>query len=146
MRTISLRRTKDLQIGNKSLVGLPPKTVETCFVELYAEEREQYDRMETDAKLAVNEFICADSVMRNYSTVLHIILRLRQICNCMDLCPLDIRSLFPSSSLEGNLSYFANFLKNCLLELLVSLMLLSFHVKHISRKKEKRKILSLLMF
>ncbi|RWR76017.1 putative SWI/SNF-related matrix-associated actin-dependent regulator of chromatin subfamily A member 3-like protein 1 [Cinnamomum micranthum f. kanehirae] len=104
MRTISLRRTKDLQIGNKSLIGIPPKTVETCFVELSAEEREQYDRMETDAKLAVNEFIYADSVMRNYSTVLHIILRLRQICNCMDLCPLDIRSLFPSSSLEDRIA------------------------------------------
>ncbi|RWR76012.1 putative SWI/SNF-related matrix-associated actin-dependent regulator of chromatin subfamily A member 3-like protein 1 [Cinnamomum micranthum f. kanehirae] len=103
MRTISLRRTKDLQIGNKSLIGIPPKTVETCFVELSAEEREQYDRMETDAKLAVNEFISADSVMRNYSTVLHMILRLRQICNSMDLCPLDIRSLFPSSSLEAQL-------------------------------------------
>lgn len=100
MKTISLRRTKDSQIDGKNLVGLPPKTIVTCFIELSAEEREQYDQMESEAKIAVKEFIRSDSVMRNYSTVLHIILRLRQICNDVALCPSDIRSLLPSSSIE----------------------------------------------
>ncbi|XP_058107417.1 putative SWI/SNF-related matrix-associated actin-dependent regulator of chromatin subfamily A member 3-like 1 isoform X2 [Magnolia sinica] len=100
MGTISLRRTKDSHSGNGSLVGLPPKTVETCFVELSPEEREQYDKMEFEAKQTVNEYIHAESVMRNYSTVLHIILRLRQICNDVALCPSDVRSLLPSSSIE----------------------------------------------
>ncbi|XP_068662579.1 putative SWI/SNF-related matrix-associated actin-dependent regulator of chromatin subfamily A member 3-like 1 [Aristolochia californica] len=96
MGSISLRRTKD----SSSLVGLLPKVVQTCFVELSAEEREQYDRMESEAKQTVKEYICAENVMRNYSTILHIILRLRQICNDVALCPSDIRALLPQISLE----------------------------------------------
>ncbi|XP_008798352.1 putative SWI/SNF-related matrix-associated actin-dependent regulator of chromatin subfamily A member 3-like 1 isoform X1 [Phoenix dactylifera] len=100
MGTISLRRTKDTQSGNKSVVGLPPKTIETCFVELSAEECEYYDHMESEAQNTVREYIDADTVLRNYSTVLHIILRLRQICNDMALCPSDIKSFLPSDTLE----------------------------------------------
>ncbi|XP_010909058.1 putative SWI/SNF-related matrix-associated actin-dependent regulator of chromatin subfamily A member 3-like 1 [Elaeis guineensis] len=100
MGTISLRRTKDNQSGNKSMVGLPTKTIETCLVELSAEEREYYDHMESEAQNTVREYIDADTVLRNYSTVLHIILRLRQICNDMALCPSDIKSFLPSDTLE----------------------------------------------
>ncbi|KAK1294442.1 hypothetical protein QJS10_CPA16g01178 [Acorus calamus] len=94
MGAISLRRTKDSQVDGKSLVGLPPKTVATCYVELSAEEREQYDHMESEAQNALRQYINADTVMRNYSTVLHIILRLRQICNSLALCPEDTDHCF----------------------------------------------------
>ncbi|KAJ4751892.1 hypothetical protein LUZ62_086297 [Rhynchospora pubera] len=97
---ISLRRTKDVPDGGESLVGLPPKTVETCLVELSAEERECYDKMESEAQSTVREFLDSDTVLRNYSTVLHIILRLRQICDDVALCPPDIKSLLPSNALE----------------------------------------------
>ncbi|XP_050233728.1 putative SWI/SNF-related matrix-associated actin-dependent regulator of chromatin subfamily A member 3-like 1 [Mercurialis annua] len=95
MATISLRRTKD-----KGLVGLPSKTVETCYVELSQEECEMYDQMEGEAKGVVQSFINTDSLTRNYSTVLCIILRLRQICNDPALCPSDLRALLPSNSIE----------------------------------------------
>lgn len=95
MATISLRRTKD-----KGLIGLPPKTIETCFVELSAEERELYDRMESEAKSVVRNYIHAGSVTRNYSTVLSILLRLRQICTDLALCPSDLKSLLPSNNIE----------------------------------------------
>ncbi|XP_077218275.1 DNA/RNA helicase protein [Tasmannia lanceolata] len=96
MGTISLRRMKDSQIGN----GLPPKTVENFYVELSSEERKQYDRMESEAKQTITSYIHASRVMRNYSTVLHIILRLRQICNDLALCPSEISSLLPSTGPE----------------------------------------------
>ena len=96
MATISLRRTKD-----KGLVGLPPKSVETCFVELSAEERELYDQMEAEGKCVIRDYIDAGSMMRNYSTVLGIILRLRQICTDVALCPPDLRSLLLSNNIEG---------------------------------------------
>lgn len=96
MSTISLRRTKD-----KGLIGLPPKTVETCYVELSGEERELYDEMERMAKGVVQEYIRAGSLIRNYSTVLSIVLRLRQICTNLALCPSDVRSLLPSNNIEG---------------------------------------------
>lgn len=96
MATISLRRTKD-----KGLIGLPPKTIETCFVELSAEERELYDRMESEAKSVFQNYIHRGSVTRNYSTVLSILLRLRQICTDVALCPSDLRSLLPSNNVKG---------------------------------------------
>lgn len=99
--TISLRRTKAAENGSKGLVGLPSKTIESCFVELSAEEREQYDRLESEAQNTIREYIDADTVLHNYSTVLHIILRLRQICNDVALCPSDIKSFLPSNALEG---------------------------------------------
>ncbi|KAJ4845681.1 hypothetical protein Tsubulata_003573 [Turnera subulata] len=95
MATISLRRTKD-----KAVLNLPSKTFETCYVELSGEERELYDQMEGEAKGVIQNFINDDSMMRNYSTVLCLILRLRQICNDLALCPSDLRSLLPSASIE----------------------------------------------
>ncbi|GMH29415.1 hypothetical protein Nepgr_031258 [Nepenthes gracilis] len=95
MTTISLRRTKD-----KNLIGLPSKSVETCFVELSSAERELYDQMEEEAKNVVNSYISAGTVMRNYSTVLGLILRLRQICTDVALCPHDMKSLLPSNNIE----------------------------------------------
>ncbi|KAG1327714.1 SWI/SNF-related matrix-associated actin-dependent regulator of chromatin subfamily A member 3-like 1 [Cocos nucifera] len=74
MGTISLRRTKDNQSGNKSMVGLPTKTIETCVVELSAEERVYYDHMESEAQ--------------------------NTICNHMALCPSDIKSFLPSDTIE----------------------------------------------
>lgn len=97
MATISLRRTKD-----KELIGLPPKTIETSYVELSREERELYDHMEGEARTVIKDFIGTGDVMRNYSTILGIILRLRQICTDLALCPSDIKSLLPSTNIEGN--------------------------------------------
>ncbi|XVF40881.1 hypothetical protein PTKIN_Ptkin01aG0152300 [Pterospermum kingtungense] len=95
MASISLRRTK----GN-DLVGLPPKTLQTCYVELSEEEREYYDQIEGKAKSVIHEFINDGSLVRNYSTVLGILLRLRQICTSLALLPPDFRALFPSSNIE----------------------------------------------
>ncbi|PIA59975.1 hypothetical protein AQUCO_00400688v1 [Aquilegia coerulea] len=94
MAAISLRRVKD-----NTSVGLPPKTIETCFVELSAQERELYDQIEIAAKNLVEAYMRVGSVMRNFSTVLTIILRLRQICDDATLYP-DIRSLLPTDNIE----------------------------------------------
>ncbi|XWS58976.1 hypothetical protein CRYUN_Cryun08bG0080700 [Craigia yunnanensis] len=95
MASISLRRTK----GN-DLVGLPPKTLQTCYVELSVEERELYDQIEGNGKSVIQEFINDGSLVRNYSTVLGILLRLRQICTSLALLPPDLKALFPSSNIE----------------------------------------------
>ena len=100
MASLSLRRTK----GN-DLVGLPPKTLQTCYVELSVEERELYDQIEGKGKSFIQDFINDGSLVRNYSTVLGILLRLRQICTSLALLPPDLRALFPSSNIEGIQSY-----------------------------------------
>ena len=98
---ISLRRIKDTDIGTKSMIELPPKTVLECYIDLSAEEREIYDQMELEGKNKMQEFGDRDSILRNYSTVLYFILRLRQLCDDVALCPLDVKSWLPSNSLEG---------------------------------------------
>lgn len=96
MATISLRRTKE-----SGLIGLPSKTIETCYLELSGEERKLYDQMEEEGKNIVRGYIGSGSLMHNYSTVLSIILRLRQICTDLALCPSDMKSLLPSHNIEG---------------------------------------------
>uniref|UniRef100_A0ACD5UJU7 Uncharacterized protein n=1 Tax=Avena sativa TaxID=4498 RepID=A0ACD5UJU7_AVESA len=97
---ISLRRIKDTESGSKSVIALPPKTVVACYIELSAEEREFYDQMELEGRNKMLEFGDRDLISRNYSTVLFFILRLRQLCNDVALCPLDMKSWFPTSSIE----------------------------------------------
>lgn len=96
MATISLRRTKE-----KTEIGLPPKTIHTCNVELSVDERKLYDEMESEAKSFVEKYIANGSVTHNYSTVLSIILRLRQICTHTELCPEDVRASLSSYNFEG---------------------------------------------
>ncbi|KAL7134254.1 hypothetical protein ABFS83_11G014300 [Erythranthe nasuta] len=95
MATISLRRTKD-----KAMVGLPTKIIETFLVNLHEEERKVYDQMEDEAGKIVKNYISDESVVKNYSNVLSILLRLRQICSDLSLCPADLRALLPSSQIE----------------------------------------------
>ncbi|RZC77727.1 hypothetical protein C5167_002126 [Papaver somniferum] len=93
MASLSLRRHKD-----DGLVELPPKTVETCLVELSVEERDKYDQMLMDYQNVVRNYIHRDNVVLNYSRLLSIVLRLRQICNDVTLCPTE--ELLPSYNIE----------------------------------------------
>ncbi|KAL0828174.1 hypothetical protein Bca101_051852 [Brassica carinata] len=95
MATTSLRRTKE-----KSLIGLPPKIVGTCYADLSAEERQIYDHMEGEAKGLVQNLINSGSLMHNYSTVLSIILRLTQLYDDASLYPPELRSLNTLTSIE----------------------------------------------
>lgn len=99
MASISLRRTKE-----KALVGLPSKKVETYFVDLSGEERDVYDKMEAEAKKVIRQYISSGDVIKNYSSVLSVLLRIRQVCNDLSLCPLEIKELLPT--LEGNCLHF----------------------------------------
>lgn len=100
-----MRRTKDAEDGSEGVVGLPCKTIVTCCVNLSAEEREYYDHVESEAQNTLREYLDTDTILRNYSTVLHILLRLRQICNDMELCPPGIlQSFLRPAALEGNIS------------------------------------------
>ncbi|XP_057736990.1 putative SWI/SNF-related matrix-associated actin-dependent regulator of chromatin subfamily A member 3-like 1 [Arachis stenosperma] len=92
MAAISLRRTKD-----NGLLGVPPKTIETQYVELNSEERELYDRMKEEAMLLMRSFTNGTN---NFPVVLSMLLRLRQICTDSALCPSDLATTFRSTNLE----------------------------------------------
>eukprot|EP01018_Ginkgo_biloba_P028525 Gb_13232 [translate_table: standard] len=100
METIALRRTKDMKINGQSVVELPPKFVDIHPVELSLEERELYDSVEAEGKKVVRQYISLGTVLTNYTTVLQIVLRLRQICDNAGLCPPDVKSLVSSLNIE----------------------------------------------
>ncbi|GAA6022649.1 hypothetical protein JCM8202_005034 [Rhodotorula sphaerocarpa] len=80
LRGCMLRRKKDSQLDGKELVTLPKKTVDMHELEFSPEEREIYEMLETRAQQKFNKFLKAGTVMRNYSHILVLLLRLRQVC------------------------------------------------------------------
>ncbi|KAH9547320.1 hypothetical protein CY35_11G028300 [Sphagnum magellanicum] len=87
MKAIALRRTKELQVNGHRLVELPRKTVTIHYVDLAAEDREVYDKLEENGKEVIGQLVQSGTVLQNYASVLQIILRLRQICDHSALCP-----------------------------------------------------------
>nr|XP_017239311.1 PREDICTED: putative SWI/SNF-related matrix-associated actin-dependent regulator of chromatin subfamily A member 3-like 1 [Daucus carota subsp. sativus] len=95
MEAICLRRTKE-----QNILGLPRKIMKICSVDLSAEERQLYDQMEVEAKTAVQDYISSGTVRSHYIAVLGIVLRLRQTCTHMDLCPKVHIATLPCSNKE----------------------------------------------
>lgn len=73
-----LRRTKNQEIDGKPIIVLPPRTVEVLPCEFDAEERAFYSAVEARTDLAMNKFMEKGTVMANYTSVLILLLRLRQ--------------------------------------------------------------------
>ncbi|KAG9157481.1 hypothetical protein Leryth_010319 [Lithospermum erythrorhizon] len=88
MASISLRRTKE-----KCLNDLPSKSIQTFLVDLSEEEREFYDQMEAEVKNFVQGYISSRLATSNYTNVLSILIRLRQACVDIALCPSTIGDL-----------------------------------------------------
>ncbi|KAG9127974.1 hypothetical protein FRC07_006764, partial [Ceratobasidium sp. 392] len=76
-----LRRTKTSRLDNKPLILLGSKAVELEWLTFSADEREIYDSVEARQQQQFNKFLKAGTVMKNYSAVLVMLLRLRQVCD-----------------------------------------------------------------
>ncbi|GAB4821905.1 hypothetical protein N2152v2_008951 [Parachlorella kessleri] len=87
LNTVALRRTKDLRVNGRPLVALPPRNVHLVTVQLSREERHKYERWEEAGQRIVQRHLSSDTLLQNYTAVLEIILRLRQICDHAALCP-----------------------------------------------------------
>ncbi|KAF5357721.1 hypothetical protein D9758_007422 [Tetrapyrgos nigripes] len=79
--TCLLRRKKDTQLDGKPLVELPPKEVILQTLQFSEEERGIYQSVETQSQQRFNRYLRAGTVLKNYSTVLALLLRLRQCCS-----------------------------------------------------------------
>ncbi|MED6162091.1 hypothetical protein PIB30_067052 [Stylosanthes scabra] len=95
MAAISLRRTKD-----EGLLGLPPKTIETHYVELNAEERQLYNEAKEKATLLLTSF---EYDRFKFHDVLSKLLRLRQICTDSALCTEELPTAFKDVSNKPHL-------------------------------------------
>ncbi|KAG9306614.1 hypothetical protein G9A89_004811 [Geosiphon pyriformis] len=80
LKSILLRRTKTATISGKPIIDLPTREVNIANTEFSEEEREFYTSLENRSRLAFNRYMCEGSVMKNYSNILLLLLRLRQAC------------------------------------------------------------------
>ncbi|KAG8844434.1 hypothetical protein FRC20_003537, partial [Serendipita sp. 405] len=85
MRLLALRRTKETKGSDgKPILSLPPREDRMVILELEEEERKVYDSF-FDASQAEFMSMAKADVMKNYVNILQKILRLRQICDDVEL-------------------------------------------------------------
>jgi SNF2 family DNA or RNA helicase len=80
LKAVLLRRTKSSTIDGKPILTLPPKNIELRQQVFDGEEESYYRGLETGAAFQMNKYLSADSVSKNYSNILTLLLRLRQAC------------------------------------------------------------------
>ncbi|WVR06061.1 hypothetical protein IAU60_003089 [Kwoniella sp. DSM 27419] len=80
LKAIMLRRTKDATIDGKKILNLPGRTVTITDCDFDLEERAFYDALEKKTELTFNKFLRNGTAMNNYTSVLTMLLRLRQAC------------------------------------------------------------------
>ncbi|KAK6496615.1 hypothetical protein TWF481_001609 [Arthrobotrys musiformis] len=80
LKAIMLRRKKDSLIDGAPLLTLPPKNIELIHPVFSPDEQEIYHAVEQKVQLRFNKYIANGSVLRNYTYVLLLLLRLRQVC------------------------------------------------------------------
>ncbi|WWD21589.1 hypothetical protein CI109_106075 [Kwoniella shandongensis] len=89
MRCCTLRRTKDSTTEDgKRILNLPPRKEVQLWLELRDDERKVYDARASVAKEKVGELKAKNELGKNYANMLQEVLRLRQICNHVDLAML----------------------------------------------------------
>ncbi|KAJ7039861.1 SNF2 superfamily protein [Mycena alexandri] len=76
-----MRRMKTSELNGKRLIELPEKTVELVSLEFSKEERDIYSQVEKMQQAKFNRYLRAGTVLKNYASVLVMLLRLRQLCS-----------------------------------------------------------------
>lgn len=92
IKTICLRRTKDMKFNGRPIVCLPPISFYTHKIKFKTDEKKIYDKMESDTKEQFKSWKESRNgdLKYNYVTFLEMLLRLRQICNHTQLCKRQI--------------------------------------------------------
>ncbi|KAF9425039.1 hypothetical protein BGZ94_007886 [Podila epigama] len=80
MKAICLRRTKTCKVDGKPILQLPDRNVEKVFIPFTDDERGFYAALENRTRERFNAYVRQGTVMKNYSNVLLLLLRLRQAC------------------------------------------------------------------
>jgi SNF2 family DNA or RNA helicase len=80
LKAILLRRSKISLIDGKPIITLPKKTEEIQHVVFDDDQKAFYSALETKTQLQFNRYMKANTVGKNYSNILVLLLRLRQAC------------------------------------------------------------------
>ncbi|EJD05330.1 uncharacterized protein FOMMEDRAFT_138838 [Fomitiporia mediterranea MF3/22] len=89
LKAIMLRRRKDSVLNGKQLLELPDRIVKIIPCAFDADEREFYESIASKVELTLNKYQQAGDIARNYTSVLVLLLRLRQACNHPSLLSKD---------------------------------------------------------
>lgn len=85
-----LSTTSFATISHRRLRGLPPKTTETHFVELFLDARESYDEILQEAKVSLNLYN-TDNNNETLERLTSLTLYIRKICIAFALLVLNFR-------------------------------------------------------
>ncbi|KZO99167.1 hypothetical protein CALVIDRAFT_477641 [Calocera viscosa TUFC12733] len=80
LKVIMLRRTKQDQVNGQPLLKLPPREVQVVQCEFDKDEEDFYKALQERTTLTFNKFLKRGDVMKNYTSVLVLLLRMRQAC------------------------------------------------------------------
>ncbi|KAG1047584.1 hypothetical protein G6F43_009972 [Rhizopus delemar] len=80
MKAISLRRSKKAMIDGKPILDLPERNIHMTHIDFSEDEREHYHLVNSRAQARFSRFLRAGTIMKNYSSILVLLLRLRQAC------------------------------------------------------------------
>ncbi|KAF9966206.1 hypothetical protein BGZ70_002985 [Mortierella alpina] len=80
LKAVCLRRTKTSKVDGKPILNLPARNVEKVETQFSVDERAFYDALEQRTRDRFNAYVKAGTVMKNYSNILLLLLRLRQAC------------------------------------------------------------------
>ncbi|KZT61690.1 hypothetical protein CALCODRAFT_490930, partial [Calocera cornea HHB12733] len=80
LQTCLLRRKKDSMLDGKRLIELTNKEVVQTVLEFSPEERQIYEFVQGKIQAVFNRYLRAGTVLKNYSHILVLILRLKQLC------------------------------------------------------------------
>ncbi|TRM63219.1 SNF2 family N-terminal domain-containing protein [Schizophyllum amplum] len=79
LKPLIMRRTKDSQLEGQPILRLPKKDIELVKLDFTPDERQIYDDIEGQTHVRINKYIAQGTLVKNYSFVLVLILRLRQL-------------------------------------------------------------------
>ncbi|GAN10077.1 ATP-dependent DNA helicase [Mucor ambiguus] len=80
MKAISLRRSKKALIDGRPILNLPERNIHMTHIDFSPDERVHYDFVNQRAQARFNKYLKQGVVMKKYSSVLVLLLRLRQAC------------------------------------------------------------------
>ncbi|RJE21170.1 SNF2 family helicase ATPase [Aspergillus sclerotialis] len=80
LKAILLRRTKTSTIDGHPILQLPPRITEQVHAVFNEEEQQFYNTLEARSQNQFNRYLNSNTVGRNYSSILVLLLRLRQAC------------------------------------------------------------------
>lgn len=101
LKAVMLRRMKNTLIDGKPILNLPPKVEHVEHVEFSSAEDDFYKVLDANTQIVYGRYVRNNTVGKNYSNILVLLLRLRQACCHRHLTDFEAKpeNLLPESTM-----------------------------------------------